>query len=48
MYAPVLSEHAVAPDDVLRAVKMLLSHDIVEIDSGAVPFTCHRRMPMMG
>ncbi len=38
MYALVLSEHAAAPVDVLRVVKMLLIHDIVEIDAGDVPF----------
>jgi len=38
MYALVLSEHASAPVDVLRVVKMLLIHDIVEIDAGDVPF----------
>ncbi len=38
MYALVLSEHAAAPVDVARVVKMLLIHDIVEIDAGDVPF----------
>lgn len=38
MYALVLSEHAAAPVDVTRVVKMLLIHDIVEIDAGDVPF----------
>ena len=38
MYALVLAEHAAAPVDVLRVVKMLLIHDIVEIDAGDVPF----------
>lgn len=38
MYALVLSEHAAAPVDVVRVVKMLLLHDIVEIDAGDVPF----------
>ena len=38
MYALVLSEHAAAPVDALRVVKMLLIHDIVEIDAGDVPF----------
>lgn len=38
MYALVLSEHAAAPVDVVRVVKMLLIHDIVEIDAGDVPF----------
>ena len=31
-------EHAAAPIDVVRVVKMLLIHDIVEIDAGDVPF----------
>lgn len=38
MYALVLAEHAAAPVDVLRVVKMLLIHDIVEIDAGDAPF----------
>ena len=38
MYALVLSEHAAAPVDVVRVVKMLLLHDIVEIDAGDTPF----------
>lgn len=38
MYALVLSEHAAGAVDVLRVVKMLLIHDIVEIDAGDVPF----------
>lgn len=38
MYALVLAEHAAAPVDVVRVVKMLLIHDIVEIDAGDVPF----------
>jgi putative hydrolase of HD superfamily len=38
MYALILSEHAAAPVDVVRVVKMLLIHDIVEIDAGDVPF----------
>ncbi len=38
MYALVLAEHAAAPIDVVRVVKMLLIHDIVEIDAGDVPF----------
>jgi len=38
MYALVLSEYAAEPVDVLRVVKMLLIHDIVEIDAGDVPF----------
>ncbi|MCA3187586.1 HD domain-containing protein [Cupriavidus sp.] len=37
MYALVLSEHAAAPVDVVRVVKMLLLHDIVEIDAGDTP-----------
>lgn len=38
MYALVLAEHAAEPVDVQRVVKMLLIHDIVEIDAGDVPF----------
>lgn len=38
MYALVLAEHAACSIDILRVVKMLLIHDIVEIDAGDVPF----------
>jgi len=38
MYALVLAEHAAGTVDILRVVKMLLIHDIVEIDAGDVPF----------
>lgn len=38
LYALVLAEHAAGAVDVLRVVKMLLIHDIVEIDAGDVPF----------
>jgi len=38
MYALVLARHAAGAVDVLRVVKMLLIHDIVEIDAGDVPF----------
>ena len=38
MYALVLAEHATGTVDVQRVVKMLLIHDIVEIDAGDVPF----------
>ncbi len=34
MMAIVLAEHAGAPIDLARVVKMLLIHDIVEIDAG--------------
>lgn len=37
MYALVLAEHATKPVNVLRVVKMLLLHDIVEIDAGDTP-----------
>ena len=46
MYALVLAEHAAGTVDVQRVVKMLLIHDIVEIDAGDVPFhvpATHRR-----
>lgn len=38
MYALILAEHAAGSIDILRVVKMLLIHDIVEIDAGDVPF----------
>ncbi len=38
LYALVLAQHAAGSVDVLRVVKMLLIHDIVEIDAGDVPF----------
>ena len=38
MYALVLAQHAAGSVDVTRVVKMLLIHDIVEIDAGDVPF----------
>lgn len=38
LYALVLAQHAAGKVDVLRVVKMLLIHDIVEIDAGDVPF----------
>lgn len=38
VYALVLAEHAAGSVDMLRVVKMLLIHDIVEIDAGDVPF----------
>ena len=38
MYALVLAGYAAGSVDVLRVVKMLLIHDIVEIDAGDVPF----------
>jgi len=38
LYALVLAQHAAGKVDVLRVVKMLLIHDIVEIDTGDVPF----------
>lgn len=36
MMAMVLAEHANEPIDVLRVIKMVLIHDIVEIDAGDV------------
>ncbi|RIX41548.1 MAG: HD domain-containing protein [Rhodocyclales bacterium GT-UBC] len=38
MYALVLAEHAAGQVNVARVIKMLLIHDIVEIDAGDVPF----------
>ena len=37
MYALVLAEHASDPVDISRVIRMLLIHDIVEIDAGDVP-----------
>lgn len=37
MFATVLAEYAVGPIDVDRVVRMLLIHDVVEIDAGDVP-----------
>lgn len=34
LMAPLLAEYAVAPVDLLRVTKMLLVHDVVEIDAG--------------
>ena len=37
LYAMILAEHSNRPIDVSRVIKMLLIHDIVEIDAGDVP-----------
>jgi putative hydrolase of HD superfamily len=37
LYAMVLAEHAVTPVNVNRVIKMLLIHDLVEIDAGDTP-----------
>ena len=37
MYAILLADHSVRDVDVFRVVKMLLIHDIVEIDAGDMP-----------
>lgn len=37
LYAMTLAEHANRPVDVSRVIKMLLIHDLVEIDAGDVP-----------
>jgi len=37
LYALVMAEHAVKPVNVDRVIKMLLLHDLVEIDAGDVP-----------
>lgn len=37
MYALILSEHAASHVNVFRVIKMLLIHDIVEIDAGDTP-----------
>jgi putative hydrolases of HD superfamily len=37
LYAMILSEHAIKPVNVDRVIKMLLIHDLVEIDAGDYP-----------
>lgn len=37
LYALVMAEHAIKPVRVDRVIKMLLLHDLVEIDAGDVP-----------
>ena len=37
LYALIMAEHATRPVDVSRVIKMLLVHDLVEIDAGDVP-----------
>jgi len=37
LYALVMAEHATKPVNVDRVIKMLLLHDLVEIDAGDVP-----------
>lgn len=37
LYALILSEHAINPIDINRVIKMLLIHDLVEIDAGDAP-----------
>lgn len=37
LYAMVLGEHANRPVDICRVIKMLLIHDLVEIDAGDTP-----------
>lgn len=37
LYALIMAEHAVKPVNVDRVIKMLLLHDLVEIDAGDVP-----------
>lgn len=37
LYALVMAEHSVTPINVDRVIKMLLLHDLVEIDAGDVP-----------
>lgn len=37
LYAMVLAEHAVRPVNIDRVIKMLLIHDLVEIDAGDAP-----------
>lgn len=37
LYALIMAEHATHPVDAARVIKMLLIHDLVEIDAGDVP-----------
>jgi len=37
LFALILSEHAARPVDINRVIKMLLIHDLVEIDAGDTP-----------
>ncbi len=37
LYALVMAEHSIKPVNVDRVIKMLLLHDLVEIDAGDVP-----------
>ena len=37
LYALILAEHAANPVDINRVIKMLLIHDLVEIDAGDAP-----------
>ncbi len=37
LYALIMAEHAIKPVNVDRVIKMLLLHDLVEIDAGDVP-----------
>lgn len=37
MYAWLLHEHAAGPVDISRVIRMLLLHDIVEVDAGDTP-----------
>lgn len=37
LYAMVMAEHAIKPVNVDRVIKMLLIHDLVEIDAGDTP-----------
>ena len=37
LYAMTLAEHSNRPINILRVIKMLLIHDLVEIDAGDVP-----------
>lgn len=37
LYALVMAEHSAKPVDVGRVIKMLLLHDLVEIDAGDIP-----------
>lgn len=37
LYALIMSEHSAVPINVDRVIKMLLIHDLVEIDAGDVP-----------
>ena len=44
MMTLILAEHSNEPIDVLKVIKMVLIHDIVEIDAGDTLFMIHKRI----